>query len=118
MNVAQIDIQQLRIKHILYKSKVRSALYGGIFDEVFFAPTGPVGTWFSTVGQLRYADAPETRQLARVHQNLDTTARQIYRLYTSGKIDAAHEELREIEKLSDKFLELLAKMESRVKEQV
>lgn len=36
MNLAQIDFQQLRIKHILYKSKVRSVLYGGDYDEAFF----------------------------------------------------------------------------------
>ncbi|MBF9252628.1 histidine kinase [Pontibacter sp. 172403-2] len=118
MNLAQIDIQQLRIKHILYKSKVRATLYGGVFDEAFFSRLGPVGTWFSAVGQVRYAHEPETRQLASVHQELDAVARQLYRLYSSGKIDEAHEELRSIEKLSERFLNVLSKLEDRLKEVV
>lgn len=118
MNLAQVDIQQLRIKHILYKSKVRAILYGRAFDNDFFSGSGPVGTWFSAVGQVRYADEPETRQLAKVHQELDATTRQLYKLYSSGKIDEAHEELRTIEKLSDRFLEMLSKLEDRLKEVV
>jgi len=118
MNLAQVDIQQLRIKHILYKSKVRATLYGGVFDEAFFSRSGPVGTWFSNVGQVRYANEPETWQLVSVHQELDAATRLLYRLYSGGRIDEAHEELRNIEKLSDRFLSLLSKLEDRLKEAV
>ncbi len=44
MNQAQVDFQQLRIKHILFKSKVRSVLYGGSYDAEFFSPSGPLNT--------------------------------------------------------------------------
>lgn len=118
MNLAQIDIQQLRIKHLLYKSKVRALLYGRAFDDAFFSRSGPVGTWFGAVGKVRYANEPETGQLANVHQEMDFTTRKIYKLYSGGKIDEAHEELRSIEKLSDRFLSLLSKLEDRLKEAV
>ena len=117
MNLAQVDFQQLRIKHILYKSKVRSMLYGGAFDEAFFSKSGPVGVWFSTVGQVRYANESEMGQLAKVHRELDATTMELYRLYRDGKIDQAHDGLRDIEKQSDQFLSLLSTMEQRLKEE-
>jgi len=117
MNLAQIDIQQLRIKHLLYKSKVRAILYGRAFDNEFFSSSGPVGTWFNSVGKVRYAHEPETRELANVHQELDATTRQLYRLYSGGRIDEAHEELRSIEKQSDQFMSLLSRLEDKLKEE-
>ncbi|GAA4425689.1 hypothetical protein GCM10023188_06870 [Pontibacter saemangeumensis] len=116
MNVAQIDFQQLRIKHILYKSKVRSMLYGGAFDEVFFSRSGPIGIWFSTIGSKRYANEFELAELAKVHRELEATTLDLYRLYKGGKIDAAHDGLKSIEMQSDRFLNVLSKLEQRLKE--
>lgn len=116
MNLAQIDFQQLRIKHILYKSKVRSMLYGGVFDKVFFSRSGPIGTWFSTVGAVRYASESEMSELAKEHRELEATTLELYRLYKGSRIDEAHEGLKSIEKSSDRFLSLLSKLEERLKE--
>lgn len=116
MNLAQIDFQQLRIKHILYKSKIRSILYGGIFDEAFFSRTGPVSQWFTLVGRVRYLHEPEINELATVHKELNSTALQLFSLYNSGQIDKAHEGMKSIEFKSDQFLQLLAKLEGRLKD--
>lgn len=116
MNAAQIDFQQLRIKHILYKSKVRSMLYGGAFDEAFFSRSGPIGIWFNTVGDVRYAGESEMGELTKVHRELEATTMELYRLYKGGKIDAAHDGFKSIEKHSDRFLSLLSKLEQRLKE--
>lgn len=113
MEIAQLDFQQLRIKHILSKSKVRSMLYGGTFDEAFFSPSGPVNAWFETVGKTRYPHEPEVRMLMRIQSLINITAVRLYELYSKGEIDQAHEGLREIEKLSDSFLEQLSKLETR-----
>lgn len=115
MNLAQVDFQQLRIKHILYKSKVRSMLYGGAFDEAFFSRMGPVGIWFSTVGTVRYSNEREMGELAKVHRELDFAALELYKIYKGGKIDEAHDGFRNIERQSDLFLSLLAKLEERLK---
>jgi hypothetical protein len=116
MNLPQIDFQQLRIKHILYKSKVRSMLYGGAFDEAFFSRSGPIDIWFSTVGDVRYASESEMGELVKVHRELEATTLELYRLYKGGKIDEAHDGLKSIEKHSDQFLSLLSKLEQRLKE--
>lgn len=114
MNQAQVDFQQLRIKHILFKSKVRSVLYGGTKDEVFFSRSGPLSTWFSSVGIGRYHDLPEMQELAKVQQELSSTADQLFRLYASGKIEQALAGLQKVEEQSNRFLKLLARLEERV----
>jgi hypothetical protein len=111
MNQAQIDFQQLRIKHILFKSKVRSVLYGGTIDEVFFSSAGPISVWFSTVG-TRYFQKPEMMELKQIYQNLEATARSLFGLYAQGKMEQAQNGLAELESLSEKFLNVVARLES------
>lgn len=113
MNQAQIDFQQLRIKHILFKSKVRSVLYGGRKDETFFSGSGPLISWFSLVGKSRYGNLTEMQELARVQQELDTTARELFRLYEQGQIEQSMAGLQKIDERSDRFLQLLAKLEEK-----
>lgn len=113
MEIAQLDFQQLRIKHILGKSKVRSMLYGGTFDEAFFSPSGPVNSWFETVGKIRYRNEPELNLLLLLQKEINLTANSLHGLYRRGEIDRAHDGLKDIEKLSDKFLEHLKQLESR-----
>ncbi|MGV3504867.1 MAG: histidine kinase [Adhaeribacter sp.] len=114
MEAAQIDFQQLRIKHILYKSKVRSVVYGGSFEESFFSPAGPVEQWFQAVGLSRYGHLPEMRALFQAHQQLNATALQLIQLYRRGQIDQAHNDLKVIEKQSEAFLANLSELERRL----
>ena len=114
MNTAQIDLQQLRIKHILYKSKVRSALYGGAFDPDFFSPAGPVNNWLNTIGTERYGAEPELREMISIQTEMNAKVKYLTELYKSGKIDQAYEGLPVIETQSDRFLQLLDKLEKRL----
>ncbi|OKL40648.1 histidine kinase [Pontibacter flavimaris] len=114
MNQAQVDFQQLRIKHILFKSKVRSVLYGGRKDEAFFSGSGPLSLWFSAIGRSKYVGLPEMQELIKVQQELDSASDQLFRLYGNGKIEEALAGLQKIEERSARFLELLSKLEERV----
>jgi hypothetical protein len=114
MNVAQIDLQQIRIKHILFKSKVRSVLYGGTLDSVFFSEVGPIGQWFAQVGQQKYAREPELYTLQKTHNELLSNAQRLFDMYRNGSIDQAHAGMRDIEKLSDRFQEVLSQLEKRL----
>jgi hypothetical protein len=116
MNAAQLDFQQLRIKHILYKSKVRSALYGGTFDADFFSQSGPLNCWFNSTGLVKYGNEPEMLELARLNQDLNKTATDLYELYNDGNIDQAHDGLKIVERKSEHFLNLLSQLESKLKE--
>jgi hypothetical protein len=114
VNSAQVDFQQIRIKHILFKSKVRSVLYGGVFDSVFFSESGPISHWFLQVGKVKYSNEPELFNLQKTHSELLSYANQLFTLYRNGSIDQAHAGMKEIEKLSDRFQELLTQMEKRL----
>jgi hypothetical protein len=114
MDIAQIDFQQLRIKHILYKSKVRSFLYGGTFDAAFFSAAGPIDVWFTTVGRVRYADEPAMNSLAKLHREMNSSALELYTLYSKGNIDLAHEGLKSIEIMSDQFIEMLSNLDRKL----
>lgn len=114
MEAAQVDFQQLRIKHILYKSKVRSVVYGGTFEESFFSPAGPVEQWFQGVGLARYGHLPEMRALLQAHQQLNATALQLISLYRRGQIDQAHTDLKMIEQKSEQFLADLSALERKL----
>jgi hypothetical protein len=114
MNSAQVDFQQIRIKHILFKSKVRSVLYGGALDATFFSDAGPISQWFLTVGRVKYAREPELYGLHKTHNELLTNAQRLFNLYRNGSIDQAHQGMKDIEKLSDKFQELLTQIEKRM----
>lgn len=114
MNSAQIDLQQLRIKHILYKSKVRSVLYGGTFDETFFSPAGPVGFWLNNTGMPKYGTEPEMREMVQTHQEMNSTALRLFKIYNSGQIDQAHDGFKNIERQSEQFLSLLSRLEEKL----
>ncbi|MCJ8165047.1 histidine kinase [Pontibacter sp. E15-1] len=114
MQQYQIDFQQLRIKHILFKSKVRSVLYGGKQDVDFFSQRGPIMEWFRVTGGEHYSQEPELRMLHRTHQTLTSHALQLFRVYDSGRIEQAHEGLKEIELGSEQFLTTLSQFEKRL----
>ena len=112
MNLAQVDFQQLRIKHILYKSKVRSVLYGGTFDPNFFSASGPVSQWFSTIGLVRYNHNAHMQELYSIHQDITSYALGLFDIYKRGKIDQAHDGLKTIERKSEQFLSILSQLET------
>ncbi|QNF32238.1 histidine kinase [Adhaeribacter swui] len=114
MNAAQVDLQQLRIKHILYKAKVRSAVYGGSYDAAFFSRLGPVNTWFDSVGLLKYKNEPEMRELNGLQQEINLFVNHLTDLYKRGKIDEAYDGLSVIEEKSIQFLNLVTLMEQRL----
>jgi hypothetical protein len=114
MEAAQVDFQQLRIKHILYKSKVRSVLYGGNYEESFFSPAGPVALWFTTIGLVRYGQFAEMRDLYLRHQQMDAAALQLMSLYRRGQIDQAHHDLQFLDQQSEQFLAALSRLEQKL----
>lgn len=114
MNAAQVDIQQLRIKHILFKSKVRSILYGGLYDDAFLSDRGPINEWFRTTGVNKYGNSPELEELTRSHKLISVFVTGLLGMYQRGEIDQAHEGLRTLESKSEEFLKTLSQLEGRL----
>lgn len=81
---------------------------------LFFSNTGPVSFWFNDTGLPKYGLEPEMKQLAETHQDLNSTALHLFKLYNSGQIDQAHDGLKNIERKSEYFLNLLSQLENRL----
>lgn len=113
MELAQLDFQQLRVKHIFFKSKVRTVLYGGGYDSAFFTHENPVSAWFSTVGNVKYYTEPELRQLFQLHRNFNNLANQLINKYQQDQIEQSHAGLNELNEMSDTFLSTLSDFEKR-----
>ena len=111
MQISQIDIQQGRIKHFLYKSKVRSALYGSSADETFFAQGGPMGDWINRIGNVKYGHLAEMKQLSRINKELASHVDQLIFSYKRGRIQEAKDGLAKVDKYSEEILALLDAME-------
>lgn len=113
MELARLDFQQLRVKHIFFRTKVRALLYGSTFDDTFFSDENPISLWFKTIGKVKYSQEQDVMELARMHQHLNADAVSLNRLYNNGMIEQAHEALKHIDSQSERFLELLSKIEQR-----
>ncbi|WP_223808726.1 histidine kinase [Rufibacter hautae] len=93
---------------------MRSVLYGGTHDADFFSRNGPINIWFNSVGFSRYRNVSEVLELKQVQQDLSAAADSLFSLYDKGKIDEAQNGLGTIEKLSERFLQLLSKLEGKL----
>lgn len=114
MDLTQLDFQQLRVKHIAFKSKVRLVLYGGDYDHIIFTKENPVTKWFTSVGYTKYKNETETLQLAVIHKNFSSIAEKLINLYQEGDIDQAHNGMIELNEVSNSFLSLLDGFQSRL----
>ena len=86
------EFDAARMKHLLFKSKLRSFLYGSNTEEgpirdpePLFA--GPVDQ--PTGAHQAYAHLPESRELDRVHQLIHVEANRLMDLRLSGRPDEA-----------------------------
>ncbi|GAB3834710.1 histidine kinase [Pontibacter rugosus] len=111
MELARLDFQQLRVKHIAHKSKVRAVLYGGGYSERYFQEDNPVSQWFSTVGSVKYSREAWFPQLYRLHRDFSVLAEELIKMYGSDLIEQAHEGLGELSAVSEIFLHTLSTIE-------
>jgi hypothetical protein len=111
--ISSQDFEQARIKHVLFKSKLRALLYGASIDPepVITNNACALGQWIKQVAFPQLGDSPELRQLDHLHDQLHDTARHLYHLYKAGKQDEAIEGLSEVEDIAEDFLKLLTDLE-------
>lgn len=112
-----MDFEQAKAKHLLFKSKLRSILYGAkLTDEApilsHFECT--VGKWIYNHALKAYGHIPEMRELEKVHADIHTSARELVALYKDGKEEEARKGLTDMEKIADHLIGLLAIVEHKL----
>ncbi len=117
MDKISLDFEQAKTKHLLFKSKLRSLLYGDVVDEApvlsHFECT--VGKWIYDHALKKYGHIPEMQELEKVHADIHTSARELVALYKSGKVEEARSGLTDMENIADHLVALLGSLEEKLK---
>jgi PAS domain-containing protein len=113
MNLLEIDFKKAKVRHLLFKARLRSILYGSDTDE------GPVishlecslGQWIYSHALKAYGHIPEMHDFERIHKEIHKTAAGLIALYKNGKADEARAGLEEIEVISEHLSDTLSAVE-------
>ncbi len=113
------DFESARIKHVHFKSKLRSYLFGN------GGPEGPLrdpeqcslGQWIAARLRNRgiYAHLPEARQFDQQHQLIHQEANRLMDLNDAGHDDEMSTGYANLQRLADNMVELLQTMEAKLR---
>lgn len=109
MDLNSLDFQQARIKQVLFKSRLRSVLYGvrEADPALFSTRDNPLGQWLDTIVKPKYGATPQVREIERLLHDTLSTGQSLVRQYQRGQIEEARKGLEQIESRSDQIDALL-----------
>jgi PAS domain S-box-containing protein len=117
MNPIELDFQEAKAKHLEFKSRLRSILYGEMLEDetpVVSQYECPVGKWLYNKALLEYNHIPELFELEKTHADIHLAARNLINLYKAGNIPDAWKGLVTMEKIADHLVNLLNIVEFKV----
>ena len=116
MNLIELDFERAKARHLLFKTRLRSILYGASLDEeTVISPTKCLmGKWLYNHALSVYGHIPEMHELERVHVRIHEFAAELIGLYKTGGEEAAKDGLQTIEIMALELLRLLSITEKKV----
>ncbi|MBE9464675.1 PAS domain S-box protein [Dyadobacter subterraneus] len=116
MNLLELDFERAKAKHILFKTRLRSMLYGAETDEssVTSHHECEVGKWIYNHALEKYGDIPEMHDLEKVHHKIHDCANELINLYKNGEVEKAREGLTSMEFIAGNLTTLLSVVEVKV----
>jgi PAS domain S-box-containing protein len=117
MDTISLDFEQAKAKHLLFKSNLRSILYGLQVDEapVISHTECAVGKWIYDHALESYGQFEEMHQVEKVHADMHQTARSLVAKYHAGQVEEARSGLVEMEKIAENLVLLLTVLEEKIK---
>ncbi|GAB2531258.1 CZB domain-containing protein [Rufibacter soli] len=108
-SIGTLDFEQARIKHVLFKSKLRAMLYGATIDiePVISTTECSLGKWIYNTALPRIGHLEEVKELEQVHKEMHVLARRLWKEYQAGQQDQALKGLAEVDIIAAKLLHLL-----------
>lgn len=111
------DFESGLVKHLLFKSKLRSYLYGSGISQ------GPIrdpalcafGQWLTDRASGPYGRLPEYREVDRLHVLIHQQANRLMDLHARGQTEEALAGLPAVEKIADQLTVLLRTMEQKLR---
>lgn len=109
MALSLFDFQQARVKQVLFKSRLRSVLYGVREADaaLFSSAESPLSQWVQTVLKPSYGTRPEVRETERLLQQMLRTGQELTSRYQRGQIEEARAGLDQINAFADQIDALL-----------
>lgn len=103
------EFESALTKHVLFKSKVRSFLYGSdISLEPILDPTKcQFGKWIMETGLVRFKNIPEMHELEKVHLDIHNHAIKLVQLKQNGKTEEALAGINQLNNIADEMVKLL-----------
>jgi hypothetical protein len=116
MALSTLDFQQARIKQVLFKSRLRSVLYGVREADaaLFSMAENPFGQWLTTVIKPQYNARPEVRAMEQNLQDTLQASQALVHQYQRGQIEEARTGLSTVNGYADKMEQLLQSLEKAV----
>ena len=115
------DFESAHIKHVHFKSKLRSFLFGngGAEGPLRDPEQCSLGLWIASRmrGTGAYAHLPEARQFDRQHVHMHQEANRLMDLHVSGQSNEAGAGYVPLQAIADEMTALLQTMEVRLRTQ-
>ena len=114
MPLSPFDFQQARVKQVLFKSRLRSVLYGVREAEptLFSYAENPLGQWIQTVLKPELGNQPAVRELESTLEQMLDTGSDLANRYQRGLIDEARAGLDQINTFADQIENQLFSLET------
>ncbi|MBO2008147.1 hypothetical protein [Hymenobacter negativus] len=113
MPLTSFDFQQARVKQVLFKSRLRSVLYGVREAEpaLFSVAENPLGQWIQTVLKPQTPGQSAVRELEQVLQQMLRTGQDLATRYQRGHLEEARAGLDQVNSYADRIERLLTGLE-------
>ena len=114
MPLSSFDFQQARVKQVLFKSRLRSVLYGVREAEpaLFVYAENPLGQWIQTVLKPEFGNPPAVRELENTLQQMLRTGQDLATRYQRGRIEEARAGLDQVNTFAGQIEDLLLSLET------
>ncbi|WP_201980627.1 hypothetical protein [Hymenobacter rubidus] len=114
MPLTSFDFQQARVKQVLFKSRLRSVLYGvrEAEPDLFSYPDNPLGQWIQSVAKPELGNVSAVRELERTVQQMLRTGQDLATRYQRGHIEEARTGLDQINSFADQIENQLFSLEN------
>ena len=111
------DFETAIVRHLLFKSKLRSFLYGSATAEepIRDSRVCALGRWITEHAQGPYRQLDEFQELDRVHRQVHQMASRLMDLRLAGQADQAIAGLADVQVLADRITQLLHTMEEKLR---
>lgn len=113
MVLSALDFQQARVKQVLFKSRLRSVLYGvREADPALFSPTeSPLAQWVGLTLKPAYGARPEVTGIERLLRQTFDAGQGLVRQFQRGELEQARQGMEQIERLATEIDTLLTTLE-------